>query len=281
VPELPEVETVKRGLTAPLLGASLDHVTLFRPNLRYDFPKDFASRLNGRRVLSLERRAKYLLIALDSQDIWVTHLGMTGRFKVHGADEAHTKHAHMALHFSPKAGGGSGQLSYIDPRRFGFMLLLSPDELYQATWYASLGPEPLSEAFSGDYLYEALKTKTSSIKALLMAQGLVCGLGNIYVCEALFAAGLHPEASGKTIGREACHDLVVAIKAILSRAIEAGGSSISDFAATSGELGYFQHQFSVYDRKGCACIRSGCHGVIERRVHQGRSSFYCNGCQKI
>ncbi len=292
MPELPEVETVRRGLEPHLAGAKLKGVRLHRPNLRYDFPERFADRLEGAEVLRLERRAKYLLFYLDNQDIWITHLGMTGRFQVNQNTDDMARYYHAVapdekhLHFQVLATSGDGtqsRIDYYDPRRFGFMLLLKPDELYNSPWFRGLGIEPLSDAFNGEYLLAMAAGRNINLKALLMAQGHekrggIAGLGNIYVCEALWRAQLSPDHVAATLTARQADALAGAIKVILAEAISAGGSSISDFAAASGELGYFQHRFAVYDRKGQACLRED-GGVIERKVHQGRSSFYCPKCQ--
>ncbi|MCR6658981.1 MAG: bifunctional DNA-formamidopyrimidine glycosylase/DNA-(apurinic or apyrimidinic site) lyase [Asticcacaulis sp.] len=293
MPELPEVETVRRGLAPHLAGAKLSNVRLHRPNLRYPFPDRFAERLEGAEVLRLERRAKYLLFYLDTQDIWVTHLGMTGRFQINDNPEDLARYYHSVapdekhLHFQCLATLPNGEVSridYYDPRRFGFMLLLKPDELYQSKWFRGLGVEPLSDKLNADVLLTMAKGRNINLKALLMAQGHekrggIAGLGNIYVCEALWRARLSPDHKASVLTRKEAGALVEAIKTILEEAVASGGSSISDFAAASGELGYFQHRFCVYDRKGQPCPRQD-GGLIERKVHQGRSSFYCPVCQK-
>ncbi len=288
MPELPEVETVRRGLDPYLTGARLSNTRLNRANLRYPFPDRFAERLDGATVLGLERRAKYILARLDTQDIWVTHLGMTGRFQIDQSlsDMANYYHAidpaEKHLHFQTLAtlpNGSRARIDYFDPRRFGFMLLLKPDELYASKWYASLGVEPLSEDLNPAYLLNQAKGRSINLKALLMAQGGIAGLGNIYVCEALYRARLSPDRRAGDLKPKQAEALIEGIKSVLNDAIAAGGSSISDFAATSGELGYFQHRFCVYDRKGKPCLRED-GGIIERKVHQGRSSFFCPVCQK-
>ncbi len=288
MPELPEVETVKRGLDPYLTGARLSDTRIHRANLRYAFPDDFTKCLDGATVLRLERRAKYILAHLDTQAVWVTHLGMTGRFQIDHSADALGHYYHQVtpdekhLHFqtvATKPDGSRARIDFYDPRRFGFMLLLTPDELYSAKWYASLGVEPLSDDLDAHYLLSKAKGRTLNLKALLMAQGGIAGLGNIYVCEALYRARLHPDHRAADLTAKQAQALVEGIKSVLSDAIAAGGSSISDFAATSGELGYFQHRFCVYDRKGKACLRED-GGVVERKVHQGRSSFFCPKCQK-
>lgn len=306
MPELPEVETVRRGLEPYLLNARLSDTRLNRPNLRYPFPDRFAERLNGATVLRLERRAKYILAHLDTHEripksgsrfsdsdarqanmVWVTHLGMTGRFQIDDSAEGMGGYYHQTapdekhLHFQTIAtqpDGSRARIDFYDPRRFGFMLLLKPDELYASRWYASLGVEPLSDDLDAKYLLSRAKGRNLNLKALLMAQAGIAGLGNIYVCEALFRARLNPDRKAADLKPVEAEALVDGIKTVLADAIASGGSSISDFAATSGELGYFQHRFCVYDRKGKACPRND-GGIIERKVHQGRSTFFCSVCQ--
>ncbi|CAL4869139.1 Formamidopyrimidine-DNA glycosylase [Asticcacaulis sp. MM231] len=291
MPELPEVETVRRGLEPHMQGAKLSEVRLHRPNLRYPFPGHFAQRLEGAEVLRLERRAKYLLFYLDTQDVWVTHLGMTGRFQVNDSHEDLARYYHAVapdekhLHFQCLATlpeGGVSRIDYYDPRRFGFMLLLKPDELYESKWFKGLGVEPLSDELTPAHLLEMAYGRNVNLKALLMAQrgpkDGIAGLGNIYVCEALWRARLSPDHKASALKPKEAAALIEGIKTVLEEAVASGGSSISDFTAASGELGYFQHRFCVYDRKGHPCPRND-GGVIERKVHQGRSSFFCPVCQ--
>lgn len=287
MPELPEVETVRRGLEPYLSGARLSDTRLNRANLRYPFPDRFAARLEGATIVRLERRAKYLLAYMDTQEVWVTHLGMTGRFQVDDSDDGLGAYYHQVaplekhLHFQTVAtrpDGSRARIDFYDPRRFGFMLLVSPGELYESKWYASLGVEPLSDDLNADYLLSKAKGRTLNLKALLMAQAGIAGLGNIYVCEALWRARLNPDRKAADLKSKEAWVLTDAIKTVLSDAIAAGGSSISDFAAASGELGYFQHRFCVYDRKGKPCPRND-GGTVARTVHQGRSTFYCPVCQ--
>jgi len=295
MPELPEVETVRRGLIPALEGARLSGVKLHRPNLRYPFPEGFAERLEGARVTRLERRAKYLLFHVDAREgalIWVTHLGMTGRFQVSARDGAtqaldgnyyhavrpDAKHLHVQV--LAEKDGATGLIDFYDPRRFGFMLLMTPAALTAERWYAGLGVEPLSNAFSAGELHERFRTRRTGLKTLLMDQSLISGLGNIYVCEALWRAGLSPDAPGDALSAPQAAALAAAIRDVLEEAVAAGGSSISDFASTSGDLGYFQHRFRVYDRENAPCLRDGCTGTIARKTHSGRSTFYCEVCQK-
>ncbi|MFT4090604.1 MAG: bifunctional DNA-formamidopyrimidine glycosylase/DNA-(apurinic or apyrimidinic site) lyase [Asticcacaulis sp.] len=289
MPELPEVETVRRGLLPVLEGARLSDVQLNRPNLRYPFPERFAERLNDATVLRLERRAKYLLFHLDTQDVWVTHLGMTGRFQISGPQTApldasyyhavtpQDRHRHVRLlSHTPDA---TYHIDFYDPRRFGFMLLLRPDELYAQNWWQGLGREPLSDALTPAYLHAAFSPRRQNLKTLLMDQRLISGLGNIYVCEALYLSGLSPDRAGTSLTLPEATRLTQAIKQVLEAAVEAGGSSISDFSGASGELGYFQHSFKVYGREKQPCQTAGCAQTILRKVHGGRSTFYCPACQ--
>lgn len=292
MPELPEVETVRRGLTPALEHARLSGLRLHRPNLRYAFPERFAERLEGAEILRLERRAKYLLFHLDTQEVWITHLGMTGRFQVTDVDGASLPldgnyyHAvrpdpkHLHVQVLAQKDGATRLIDFYDPRRFGFMLLLRPDELYAQGWYKGLGIEPLSGALNADALHALFKPRRTPLKTLLMDQTLISGLGNIYVCEALWRAGLSPDLPGDRLSHAKAAELTLAVREVLEEAVAAGGSSISDFASASGELGYFQHRFRVYDREDEACLRPGCNGVIARKTHSGRSTFYCPTCQK-
>lgn len=286
VPELPEVETVRRGLAPVLEGALIRQAEARRPDLRFPLPTHFAARLTGARVLSLQRRAKYLVAPLDTGETWVSHLGMSGRFSVVGGDEcarpgayyhaAATDPVHTHVVLETDAGA---RLEYNDPRRFGYMDLITSATIEAHPFFKSLGPEPLSEAFNAHDLSARLAGRTQSIKACLLDQRIVAGLGNIYVCEALFRAGIAPGRKGGAIALARLKLLVETAKAVLLEAIEAGGSSLRDFAQTDGKLGYFQHRFSVYDREGMVCVTPGCVGLVKRRVQGGRSTFYCSHCQ--
>ena len=293
MPELPEVETVRLGLAPHLVGARLSDGRLHRPNLRYPFPPRFAERLNGATVLRLERRAKYLLAWLDTQDAWVTHLGMTGHFLIDDSGEGlgayyakvtpEQKHMHMQVK-ATLPDGRVARIDFYDPRRFGFMLLLPPAELYDSPWYRDLAVEPLSDALTPDYLLKMAKGRKVNLKALLMAQksakeGGIAGLGNIYVCEALWRARLSPDRLASSLTKRTAAALVDGVKSVLEEAVAVGGSSISDFSSATGKDGYFQHRFCVYDRAGKPCPRKD-GGVIARMVHQGRSTFWCPACQK-
>ncbi len=286
MPELPEVETVRQGLKPALIGATLTRVEARRPDLRFPLPDGFVQRLTGAKVLDLTRRAKYLLAPLDRGDTLVMHLGMTGRFEVEGADKqvrpgvfhyappSDPKHAHII--FETDRGC---RITYSDPRRFGFMDLIPTDTLAEHPWFAKMGPEPLGADFNTDVLVKAFKDRKQGPKTLLLDQRVVAGLGNIYVCEALHRAHISPLKPAGTIKKPKLAALVEAIKAVLAEAVEAGGSTLRDYAGTGGELGYFQHRFRVYDREGEACPTPGCKGTIQRIVQAGRSTFFCRVCQ--
>lgn len=287
MPELPEVETVRRGLEPALTGARLTRVEARRADLRFPFPEGFVQRLTGATVLELRRRAKYLIAPLDRGDVLVMHLGMTGRFEVEGADRqvrpgvfhyaapANPKHAHVV--FETDRGC---RITFYDPRRFGFMDLIAADALEAHPWFAAMGAEPFGDAFDAAYLGARFKGRKQSPKTLLLDQRIVAGLGNIYVCEALHRAHISPLKPAGSIKRAKVAALVDAIKQVLAEAVEAGGSSISDYAGAGGELGYFQHSFRVYDREGEACPTPGCRGTIDRVVQGGRSTFFCPICQR-
>lgn len=287
MPELPEVETVRRGLEPAFKGARLVRVEARRADLRFPFPEGFVQRLTGARVIELKRRAKYLIAPLDRGDALVMHLGMTGRFEVEGADRqvrpgvfhyappADPKHAHVV--FETDRGC---RVTFYDPRRFGYMDLVALDALESHPWFAGLGPEPLGPTFDADHLAARFKGRKQGPKTLLLDQRVVAGLGNIYVCEALHRAHVSPLKSAGSIRRPRIEALVADIKQVLAEAVKAGGSSISDYAGAGGELGYFQHSFRVYDREGEACPTAGCPGTIERIVQGGRSTFFCRKCQK-
>jgi formamidopyrimidine-DNA glycosylase len=292
MPELPEVETVRRGLAPALIGARLTRVEARRPDLRFPLPDGFVQRLTGATVLDLTRRAKYLLAPLDRGDTLVMHLGMTGRFEVEGADkqvrppsskelgEFHyaaprdPKHAHVVFETD-----GGCRITYSDPRRFGFMDLIDTDKLAEHPWFSKMGPEPLGPDFNTDLLVRQFKDRKQNPKTLLLDQHVVAGLGNIYVCEALNRAHISPLKPAGKVKKAKLELLAQSVREILGEAIEAGGSSLRDYASTGGELGYFQHRFRVYDREGCPCPTSGCGGHIERIPQGGRSTFFCPVCQ--
>jgi len=293
MPELPEVETVRRGLQPALEGARFDHVLARRPDLRWPLPKDFVQRLEGKTVKGLGRRAKYLLADLSSGEVLLMHLGMSGSFRVfhdgrkrkpgrfHHERNKQLTHDHIVFAMSSGA-----TVTFNDPRRFGFMKLVPRAGLEQEPLLRSLGPEPLGNAFDAAMLAQACRGKKTSLKAALSDQRVVAGLGNIYVCEALHRALLSPKRKASTIAsRSGAHNdhaerLVAAIRAVLEDAIKAGGSSLRDHRRTDGEVGYFQHHFRVYDREGQRCVTPGCSGTVRRIVQTGRSTFFCPVCQK-
>ncbi len=289
MPELPEVETVRRGLAPAMEGQVIHGVTLARGDLRFPFPDRFAERLTGRRITALSRRAKYLLADLDDDAVLIMHLGMSGRFIVEdaGTDAVpgsfarsvtrHAGHDHVAF-----ALGGGVRIVYNDVRRFGFMDLGARAELDRHPRLAGIGLEPLGNALDGAVLAALLAGRRTSVKAALLDQRLVAGLGNIYVCEALFRSGLSPMRTADDVaGRPALADrLAGEIRAVLEEAIEAGGSTLRDFAHADGELGYFQHAFRVYGREGESCLKPGCRGTVQRTVQAGRSTFHCTSCQR-
>jgi formamidopyrimidine-DNA glycosylase len=296
MPELPEVETVRRGLEAAMDGERITRVEVRRPDLRWPLAKDFAQRLHGKRVIGIGRRAKYLLVDLSSGDVLLMHLGMSGSFHVFlGKDKRadnhlgryyherskHLAHDHVVFHL---ASGAS--VTFNDPRRFGSMKLVAREELDREPLLRGLGPEPLGNAFDAAMLAAACGSKQMSLKAALLDQRVVAGLGNIYVCEALHRAHLSPKRRASTLaGRngapnERAARLVDGIKGVLTQAIKDGGSSLRDHRLTDGELGMFQHRFRVYGRAGEPCRAQGCGGTIKRIVQNGRSTFYCPVCQK-
>jgi len=286
VPELPEVETVRRGLQPVMEGARIVKVEARRPDLRRPLPTDFARRVEGKTVTGIGRRAKYLTVDLSSGDVLLMHLGMSGSFRVghdakdaspgafHHPRSAAAAHDHVVFHMSSGA-----TVTFNDPRRFGLMLLVPRAELAGHPLMRDVGPEPLGNAFDANLLATACAGKKTSLKAALLDQTVVAGLGNIYVCEALHRAGLSPRRRASTIATRGAPNaraaaLVDAIKAVLNAAIKAGGSSLRDHRQTDGELGYFQHHFRVYDREGKACATPGCKGTIKRIVQNGRSTRY-------
>ena len=293
MPELPEVETVRRGLAPYLEGATIDKVTLNRKDLRFPFPAGFAKALEGQTIESVGRRAKYLLFRLSSGKTWLGHLGMTGAFRFRdfkfkepsryyepGED---IKHDHVVMHLTHPT-HGKLTLIYSDARRFGFMDLFARDE--DSPYLEGLGPEPLGNEFNADEMAARFKGKAAPIKAALLDQRVVAGLGNIYVSEALHRAHIRPTVkAGKLVlksGKASTRLELLAdgVRTVLIEAIEAGGSTLRDFRAADGGSGYFQHRFAVYDREGEPCPTPGCTGIVKRIVQSGRSSFYCPVCQK-
>ncbi len=278
MPELPEVETVVRGLRPKLEGHRLQRVEQRRADLRFPLPDGFARRLTGRRVERILRRAKYMLLHLDDGQVLLCHLGMSGRMLIMetrpgGRRPALQRHDHVI--FTTEAGT---EIRFNDTRRFGIMDLLPAAALQDHPLLRDLGPEPLGNDFNGPGLAAALKGKRTPIKSALLDQRVVAGLGNIYVCEALYFAGLSPRRQAYTVQGGRAEKLAAAVRQVLTRAIEAGGSSLRDYVQADGELGYFQHEWAVYGREGAAC--KCCGAAIRRLVQGGRSTFYCPRCQR-
>lgn len=298
MPELPEVETVRRGLEPVLANATIASLESRRPDLRFPLPERFKERVEGRRILALSRRAKYLLAELDSRESLIMHLGMSGRFTVETAFQtASAPVAEAAFALKPATDpahdhvifttGEGARVIYNDPRRFGYMLLLPDAERSSHKLFNALGPEPLGNAFSADHLARVAAGRRTDLKAFLLDQKTVAGLGNIYVCEALHRSRLSPRRTAATLAKAGgaapasrTLSLAAAIRDVLNDAIAAGGSSLRDYAHTDGSLGYFQHTFAVYGREGEPCRRPGCVGIIRRIVQAGRSTFYCGHCQR-
>jgi formamidopyrimidine-DNA glycosylase len=278
MPELPEVETVLRGLQPALEGRRLVEARAFRADLRRPIPPDLEARLTGSRVTGLSRRAKYLLVELAGGLQLLLHLGMSGRIMVIEQCDAGWRpgrHDHITL-----LTDHGTRIVFNDARRFGLVDFIEPGAEASHPLLAGLGPEPLSNAFSGPVLAAALAGRNTSMKAALMDQRLVAGLGNIYVAEALHRAGISPRRLARNLGSRRAGRLVTAIREVLREAIQAGGSTLKDYARPDGELGYFQHHFQVYDRLGAPCPRPGCGGVIRRISQAGRSTFFCSRCQR-
>ena len=284
MPELPEVETVRRGLLPVMEGAVIAQAEVRRPDLRWPFPERMAERLTGARVTRLARRSKYILAELDTGETLIVHLGMSGRMLIAGAptpgvfhheEVVPQKHDHVVLHMDNGA-----TITFNDARMFVAMDLAPTEGIDQHWLIEKLGPEPLSNAFNETYLAEVLSGKNTPIKSALLDQRIVSGLGNIYVCEVLFRARLSPTRKAGKIARARTGALVPIVREVLSDAIEAGGSSLRDYRQADGELGYFQHRFQVYDREGEACVTPDCNGTITRITQSGRSTFYCPQCQR-
>jgi formamidopyrimidine-DNA glycosylase len=293
MPELPEVETVRRGLQPAMEGSKIVKAEARRKDLRFPFQKDFVARLEGQTVTGLGRRAKYLLADLGSGDVLLMHLGMSGSFRLIEGDKAkvpgkfhHPRsedraHDHVVFHMSSGAA-----VVFNDPRRFGYMKIIARSKLEEEPLLKGLGPEPLGNEFDAAMLARSCANKKTSLKAALLDQRVVAGLGNIYVCEALFRSHLSPRRLAATLATKKAEPtdharrLITAIHGVLNQAIKAGGSSLRDHRQTSGELGYFQHSFQVYDREGEKCQTAGCSGIVRRFTQNGRSTFWCPKCQK-
>jgi formamidopyrimidine-DNA glycosylase len=296
MPELPEVETVRRGLQPVLEGARIAHVETRRPDLRFPFPERFSERLTGRTIVALGRRAKYLTMETDSGPSLICHLGMSGSFRIETpqgeatpGDFRHERskngaHDHVIFDVVA-ASGAAARVIFNDPRRFGFMLFAETG-VNEHPMLAGLGVEPTGNALDGTLLASLFKDRKAPLKAALLDQRLIAGLGNIYVSEALWRAGLSPLRAAGTVARpgkkakEQSERLATAVRSVIADAIAAGGSSLRDYVHADGSLGYFQHSFAVYDREGEPCPTPGCDGHIERIVQSGRSTFYCRTCQQ-
>ena len=283
MPELPEVETVKRGLEEFIVNESIKEVYLSKFNLRFPWPKDFVSKIVGKKIISIKRRAKYIIIGLSDNYSIIAHLGMSGSYKVLKKGEVQDyiilKHDHLIIDLD------NFKIVYNDPRRFGYIDLTNQDpETHK--FLSSLGPEPLSNYFNADNLAETLLNKNKPIKNTLLDQNIVSGLGNIYVCEALFRSKINPKkncsklVTSKGKPRKNLILLVKKINEVIKEAIEAGGSSLRDFSNTSGKMGYFQSSFNVYNRENEKCLLDSCDGVVKRIIQSGRSTFFCSKCQK-
>ncbi|WP_375616412.1 MULTISPECIES: bifunctional DNA-formamidopyrimidine glycosylase/DNA-(apurinic or apyrimidinic site) lyase [unclassified Bartonella] len=291
MPELPEVETVRRGLESVVTNAKIVSIKLNRRDLRFPFPEAFSERLIGRKIIELGRRAKYLLFHLSHNETILSHLGMSGSWRIEhdilrkafSTRNKLVKHDHFIMDIQTRD-GEFYHLIYNDVRRFGFMLLVDTDKLYEHPLLNKLGLEPMSNSFSGRYLQKAFVNKKMSLKGVLLDQSIVSGLGNIYVCEALWRSRLSPQRSAFTLAskttraREFADSLAQNIRNVISEAILSGGSSLRDYMHIDGSLGYFQHAFSVYGREGKECLE--CGAPIIRILQAGRSSFYCSQCQK-
>jgi formamidopyrimidine-DNA glycosylase len=291
VPELPEVETVKRGLRPTVEGRTFTCVVTRRGDLRIPFPEDFESRLTGRRVEKLWRRAKYIMADLNGGETLVIHLGMSGRITVYGGNKGRGlgsfhyqlggggvglgKHDHVVFDTDAPA-----RIVFTDHRRFGLMTIVDTASLQSHKLFKDLGVEPLSRQFDAGYLKEALRGKKTPIKSALLDQRVIAGLGNIYVCEALWRSRISPRRQAAKVRSAQIEILVAAIKEVLREAVRAGGSSLRDHRQTNGDLGYFQKEFAVYDREDEPCTREDCGGTIKRVVQAGRSTFYCLVCQR-
>jgi len=276
MPELPEVETVKRGLSPFLAGRKIVSVEKARPDLRWPIPRSLEYVLTGTRVLKLERRGKYILWYTQDGMVMILHLGMSGRVLI-TKDLPKAKNAHDHLIFETEDGFF---IRYNDPRRFGFIDIVPLKNLAEYRSLAALGPEPLSNEFNASALRHKINKKQSPIKSVLLDQTIIAGLGNIYVCEALHRSGISPRRKAKNISENKIDSLVIAIRVVLQDAINAGGSTLKDHLQTTGEMGYFQHQFRVYSREGEECMKKSCSGIIKRIIQSGRSTFFCGKCQR-
>lgn len=278
MPELPEVETVRRGIAPVLEGAKFTKVTARRKNLRIPIPENFSSALTGKKIIKVGRRSKYILMHIEDGPVVILHLGMSGKVTLYSLDKDSVpelgKHDHLIFDID-----NGMRMVYTDPRRFGLVTFADPDILETHPLLASMGPEPLSNSFHADYLRDKLAKRKSPIKNVLLDQKIIAGLGNIYVCEALFRAHINPERSAVTLSEKNIETLIPIINDIIREAIASGGSTLKDYAQVDGELGYFQHSFQAYGREGKPCLNQGCGDTIVRIAQSGRSTFYCKSCQ--
>ena len=283
MPELPEVETVMRGMVPAMQNEVISAVQVNRPDLRWPLPERMKERLEGQRVVALRRRAKYILCDLDGGESLLIHLGMSGRVLISGdplgqfvhEHPAAEKHDHVVIDMKNGA-----RITYNDPRRFGAMDLIAREAQTEHPLLSKLGPEPLSNGFDASYLRDQLRGRVIPIKSALLDQKVIAGLGNIYVCEALFRAGINPVRKARDVSTERLDQLTIHIRDVLQDAIDAGGSSLRDFRQVNGKLGYFQHNFDVYDRENAACRNTDCTARIARMTQAGRSTFHCPNCQR-
>ncbi|MEM1364383.1 MAG: bifunctional DNA-formamidopyrimidine glycosylase/DNA-(apurinic or apyrimidinic site) lyase [Pseudomonadota bacterium] len=294
MPELPEVETVRRGLAPAMEGQTIGELELRRPDLRFPFPDGLAQLARGRRIVSLGRRAKFMTVDLDDGAVIICHLGMSGSFRVeqqitgkfHHERSRDERHDHVVFHMKGADGSAKAKIIYNDPRRFGYIQYVQRRDFDTHPSFAHLGPEPLGNALSPDYLAQVFAGRKTPIKAALLDQRNIAGLGNIYVCEALWRAGISPRRMAGSLVTKAgtptaaLERLAPAIIDVIAEAIEAGGSTLRDHAQADGTLGYFQHRFAAYDREGQPCAKPGCNGTIRRIVQSGRSTFYCPAHQR-
>ena len=277
MPELPEVETVCRGLSPHMEGRVIAHVRVARRDLRQPVNADFEAKVEGHRIARIMRRAKYIIMELEGGGAVLAHLGMSGTFRIVAQDAFDEAKTHDHLEFETDQGT---RVIYNDPRRFGIVMYVEQDALDAHPLLAHIGPEPFSNMFNGPYMKERLRGRKTAIKVAILDQKLVAGVGNIYASEALFRAGVHPTKESGRVSGPAFERLAHEIKVVLKDAIAAGGSTLKDFHAPEGDLGYFPHAFKVYDREGEACVTKGCAGTVRRLVQTGRSTFYCPKCQR-
>ncbi len=272
MPELPEVETIRRGMERAMIKKSFKNVTVQRRDLRTPIPDTLEQEITGKKVNSIIRRGKYLILNLSGQNNIILHMGMSGRIHILTKERPPLKHEHVIMTMNDET-----RISFEDPRRFG-MLYLSKNWENEKP-FSTMGPEPLSNDYSADILVQRLQNKKAPIKQSLLDQHIIAGLGNIYVCEALYRSGIHPQTPAKNLSQQQIETLTPHIRNILNEAIESGGSTLKDYQHTDGSLGYFQHGFKVYDREGKQCPKKSCHDNIVRIIQSGRSTFFCPSCQ--